>query len=227
MKQQVVRFIVIVVVAMLFGVRVAAQQPKSSDKLPTYEVGVDFTTFTLIRSGETHPGVGGRFTYNLNRHVAVDAAGYFSPGNCQFCSGEITGNITEGLFGIKAGQRFKRFGIFGKARPGFVNLSQGSFDLAPTGSSTFSPTSGEIPFTFVTHNRTDFAVDVGPVLEIYPRKKILLRFDGGFIFERVGSHIFHSFSYDPSTNVFQPSPIQMPAFTRKRLQFTAGVGFRF
>ena len=152
--------------------RVASQAKQPTPELAKYEVGMDFTTLTL-NPGDTVVGIGGRFTYNWNRHVALEAAGYFSPGKCASCSGEITGNIAEGLFGLKAGQRFKRFGVFGKVRPGLINFSQGVFDFVPDGSST------SFPFKTVTRSRTDLATDVGGVLEIYPQKHFLLRFDAG------------------------------------------------
>src|SRR5580765_2739301 len=114
--------------------RTRAQQAKPSAELPRYEVGIDFTTLTLD-PGDTNVGVGGRFTYNLNRHLALEAAVYFLPVKCSTSNGQITGHLGEGLFGVKAGQRFRRFGIFGKVRPGFINYSKGFFDMVPTGGS--------------------------------------------------------------------------------------------
>jgi hypothetical protein len=184
---------------------------------------------TFSSSGQTHPGVGARLTYNLNRHFAVEGAAYFSPGNCQFCAGEVTGGITQGMFGVKAGQRFKKFGLFVKARPGVINLSQAEFDLVSTGSSKGFQTGpfDEAPFKLVMRSRTDFAVDVGPVVEIYPNRKVFLRFDMGLLIERVGSRTFHSFAFDETTGGFRPSPIKIPGSTIGHFQFTSGVGFRF
>src|SRR5438045_9607568 len=82
--------------------RAHGQQPKPPEELPKGEVGVDFI-LTVSSSGEALPGGGARLTYNLNRHFALEGAAYFSPGNCQFCSGEVTGRITQGMFGVKAG----------------------------------------------------------------------------------------------------------------------------
>jgi hypothetical protein len=211
----------------LFSHRAQAQQTKPPEELPKVEVGIDFM-LTQSNSGQTLPGVGARLTYNLNRHFAVEGAAYFSPGNCQFC-GEVTGRITQGMVGIKAGQRFKKFGLFVKARPGVINLSQAEFDLVGTGSSKGLPTGpfDEPPFKFVTRSRTDFAVDVGGVLEIYPKKNFFLRFDTGLLIERVGSRTFHSFALDETTGSFRPSPIRIPGSTIGHFQFISGVGFRF
>lgn len=224
MKTRALSFMTVMALIAFCPGRNGAQKVSPSPDLPRYEVGVDFTTFS--QANDTHAGVGGRFTYNLNRHFALETAGYFSPG-CTFCAEGLTGNITEVLAGVKAGQRFKRFGIFGKVRPGFINLSKAAYDLVPTGSSTFSISTGEVPFRFVTHNRTDFATDVGGVLEIYPKKKLLLRFDGGLIIERVGSQTFHGASFDSATGLFTPLTTTFPAHTQGRFQFIGGVGFRF
>jgi len=211
--------------------RMSAQQPSPTEELPKYEVGVDFTTFTrLDHPRETNAGVGARFTYNLNRHLALEGAGYFSPGNCRFCGVELTGKITEGLFGVKAGQRFKRFGVFGKVRPGVMNFSEGSYDFVPTGDS--HPVfpffgGGEGPLKLLIQSRTDFVVDVGPVLEIYPTKKVFLRFDGGYLVDHMGSRTIHSLNVDFSTGGFTPVTFTSPSTNVGRFQFTAGVGFRF
>ena len=211
----------------VYSQRASAQQTKPAEELPQVEVGIEFSAI-VSGSGQTHPGAGARLTYNLNRHVAVEGAAYFSPGNCQFC-GEVTGTITQGMFGVKAGQRFKKFGLFVKARPGVINLSQAEFDLVPTGSTTGLLTGpfDEPPFKFVTRSRTDFAVDVGPVVEVYPNKKVFLRFDMGLLIERVGSRTFHSFAFDEPTGSFRPLPIKIPGNTIGHFQFTSGVGFRF
>lgn len=209
--------------------RAQAQQTKPPDELPKVEVGIDFM-LTASDNGQTLPGAGARLTYNLNRHFAVEGAAYFSPGSsCQFCGGELTGRITQGMIGLKAGQRFKKFGLFVKARPGVINLSQAEFDLVPTGSSKgflIGPFD-EPPFKFVTRSRTDFALDVGPVLEIYPKKNFFLRFDTGLLIERVGSRTFNSFAFDETTGGFRPFPIKIPGSTIGHFQFTSGVGFRF
>ena len=208
--------------------RAQAQQTKPAEELPKLEVGIESILTFPNSNGPTLPGVGARLTYNLNRHVALEGAAYFSPGNCQFCSGETTGFMTQGVFGVKAGQRFKKFGLFVKARPGVINLSRAEYDLVPTGSSKgFLAPFDENPFKLVNRSRTDFAVDVGGVLEIYPTKKFFLRFDGGLLIERIGSRNFHTFTGDPTTGVFRPLLIPVPGGTIGHGQFTSGVGFRF
>jgi hypothetical protein len=228
MKTKIATLVLVIGLPMVWVSPAMPQQAKPSAELPKVEVGIE-SMLTFSGSGPTYPGVGARLTYNLNRHFAIEGAAYFSPGNCQFCSGELTGRITQGMIGVKVGQRFKKFGLFVKARPGVINLSQAAFDLVPTGSSKGLPTgpSDELPFKFVTASRTDVAMDVGGVLEIYPTKKFFLRFDTGLLIERVGSRIFHSYAFDETTGIFRPAPIKIPGSTIGHFQFISGVGFRF
>jgi hypothetical protein len=226
MKTRIATLVLVIGLSMIWVSPAMPQQ--ASAELPKVEVGIE-SMLTFSSSGQTYPGVGARLTYNLNRHFAVEGAAYFSPGSCQFCSGEVTGRITQGMVGIKVGQRFKKFGLFVKARPGVINLSQAEFDLVPTGSSKGLPTGpfDEVPFKFVTRSRTDFATDVGGVLEIYPTKKFFLRFDTGLLIERIGSRTLHSFAFDEATGIFRPSPIKIPGSTIGHFQFISGAGFRF
>jgi hypothetical protein len=200
----------------------SSQSPPPND-LPRYEVGAEFASLSLTASrseSQTHLGAGGRFTVNWNPHVAFEAAGSFFPG-CSVCTAEITGHITEGFFGIKAGRRFDKIGIFGKARPGFVSFSKGFFELVPADGT------GPFPFNLVVHRQTNFAADLGGVIETYPSRRIVLRFDSGAILDHYGSRTFHAFSFDPTTGAITSVTIPTPSHTRWLFQFTTGVGFRF
>jgi hypothetical protein len=190
-----------------------------STDIPKYEVAADFSSLTL-NPGHTEPGLGGRFTYNLNKHVALEAAGYFFPHTCEFCG---TGRITEGLFGVKAGKRFQKWGIFGKARPGLASFSKGAFNVVPIGGG------GPFPFRLEANRLTNFALDVGGVLEFYPSRRIVTRFDFGDTMIRFGQRTTgFQLITDPITGVTTlGAPIISPAYTGNTFQFTAGVGFRF
>jgi hypothetical protein len=73
---------------------------------------------------------------------------------------------TQGLFGIKAGTRTKHVGIFAKARPGFQT-------------------------NFVVNDREQavFALDVGGVVEVYPNRHVVLRFDAGDVIIPFGNRL--------------------------------------
>ena len=73
---------------------------------------------------------------------------------------------------------------------------------------------------FENRSKTHFSTDVGGVLEFYPSRRLVTRFDFGDTIIRYGPRRALIFT-DPATN------ITLPAGTRHNFQFTAGVGFRF
>lgn len=207
-----------------------------STDIPKYEVAADFSSLSL-NSGTTLPGLGGRFTYNINKHFALEAAGYFFPGKCDSCTGEVTGRVGEGLFGVKAGKRFRKWGIFAKTRPGLISFGKGAFEITPVS----SPAGGGVPvscfgpdplapapcFSFRQTRLTHAALDLGGVLEFYPSRRIVVRFDGGDTMIRYGQRTFNTLAQNPATGAITVVPIAGPAHTRHSFQFVGGVGFRF
>ena len=193
-----------------------------SQDLPKFELAGEFTTFERgnFDSGRTEPGLGGRFTYNLNRTFSLEAAGYFFPKECFSCVNN--GRVIQAVGGLKAGKRFESWGIFGKARPGIVSFSDGEFSLFPTGPVT--PTS---VFEGRTSRVTSFATDIGAVLEFYPSRRIVTRFDAGDTIIYFTRRTTNNFRFDPLTNSFFIGPVTTPARTTHSFQFIASIGFRF
>ena len=197
-----------------------------SGDVPKIEVGVQFTSITKpdYRGGATEPGFGGRFTFNFNRSVAVEAVGNLFPHSCIYCGGNLgdnSGIIKQGLFGIKAGKRFEKWGIFAKARPGVVNFGQGKtiYTIAGTG-----------PAASVSARRvgqSNFATDLGGVLEFYPSKRIVTRFEAGDTLIHYGGYQSSFLSFDPTTGGPILIPFTTRSETRHNFQFVAGVGWRF
>jgi hypothetical protein len=181
------------------------------------EVGAQFTSLTLPANpfySFTEPGFGGRVTYNVNDNIAVEGeVNFFLNKNVFGYLGE--GQAAQGQFGVKAGRRFKNFGVFAKARPGFLTVGD-VFSYQPgLSTSVFGP----------THNtrigrETHFTTDLGGVLEFYPSRKTVVRFDAGDTIVRFGPHL-------------EPDPInylqlvKQPSRIKHNFQITAGVGFRF
>lgn len=234
MKKQL--FLTVTAVAICLLLSPVNTRAQSTD-IQKYEVAGDFTSLSL-NSGTTLPGFGGRFTYNINKHLALEAAGYFFPGKCDSCAGEVTGHIGEGLFGVKAGKRFEKWGIFAKARPGLVTFGKGAFNITPVslqaGAGGFpaqcfgpDPLAPGPCFSFQSTRLTHAALDVGGVLEFYPAKRIVVRFDGGdtMIFYR--RQTFNMLIQHPTTGVINVVPVTGPGRTRHSFQFMGGVGFRF
>jgi hypothetical protein len=199
-----------------------------SEELPKFELGAQFTSITKpdFNSGATEPGFGGRFTFNLNRSVALEAVGNFFPHKCRFCGkgafgGDNSGTITQGLFGVKAGKRFEKWGIFGKARPGVVSFSEGDSKYVATG------TGGSFPFEFRRNRLTNFALDLGGVFEFYPSRRIVTRIEAGDTLIHYGERQSSFLFFDPTTGVPVLRPFTTRSETRHNFQFVAGVGWRF
>jgi hypothetical protein len=197
-----------------------------TDEVQKIEVGLQFTSLTKpnFNGASTEPGLGARFTFNFNRSVAVEAVGNFFPHSCSYCGGNVgdnSGIIKQGLFGVKAGKRFEKWGIFAKARPGVVTFGQGQtiYTIAGTGTSA------------VVHiqrkGQSNFAADLGGVLEFYPSKHIVTRFEGGDTLIHYGSYQRSFVLFDPVTNAPSLIPFTTRSETRHNFQFVAGVGWRF
>lgn len=202
----------------------------NNQKPKRFEVGAQFSSLGLqqvehslfspivqiptFHNTITQAGFGGRFTFNLTPNFALEAQGDFYPtDNAAFINnGRAGGRILQLQAGVKAGKRFEKFGIFGKARPGVVSFSRaveiGSVD----------PVFG-FP-TFREARKTYFSLDVGGVLEFYPSKRIVTRFDGG------DTMIFYR-RFDIPIFFFPVQAFTVPAETIHNFQFSAGVGFRF
>ncbi len=213
-----------VVALMLLFVTLAAH---AQTETPRYEVGAQFTSLTKPGFGQsrTDPGFGGRFTYNITDYIAVEAETNFFPEKLRFnVPAENQGNAVEGLFGVKAGKRFSRFGIYGKARPGFISFSQGKQELFPLANS-----SSQFPIFDVRRSRlTSFAIDVGGVLEFYPSRHIVTRFEAGDTIIRYRERTINGITgFDPATGQYSFGPVMIQGDTRSNFQFSAGVGYRF
>lgn len=202
--------------------RAQAQPEKSS--ATRFEVGAQFSSITF-EPEHTQPGFGARFTFNINDNVALEAEGnYFPNDNGIISSNRDNGRATQGLFGVKAGRRFKNFGIFGKARPGFISFSRGFGDVVITG----PPPAGSVfPETdFRPRRLTHGALDVGGVLEFYPSRKLVTRFDIGATLMRIRQTTFQGLQIGPNNTVIV-GPTTIPGETRSSFQFSAGIGYRF
>jgi hypothetical protein len=167
---------------------------------PRYELGVHITTLSVAERGDHDTSLGGRFTFNLNKYLSLEAEGN------RFLENREGGGTNEdqGLFGLKAGIRKNKFGVFAKVRPGYTR-----FGLLGTAS---GPNSfGQL------HTRA--TVDVGGVVEYYPARHLALRLDVGdtMINFKQGDFFYHR--------------LDEPMFVRSglshNLQINIGAAFRF
>lgn len=211
--------------AFFFALQQQTAQAQSED-VPRYEVGAQFSSLSLRDpsfSNHTEPGVGGRFTVNITDYLAAEAQVDFYPQNRRNASEFTGGRTTTALFGIKAGKRYKRFGIFGKARLGLVHFTRTIEGFVEV------PIVGNPPFTvFIPQyrGRTEFAADIGSVLEFYPTRRIVTRLDLGDTIIRYGARPFGVQTITTPTGA-TVLPLTRPSETSHNFQFSAGIGFRF
>jgi hypothetical protein len=163
------------------------------------------------------PGAGARFTFNFNKNVAIEGAMHISFNECNGC--RDYGRSGDLFAGVKFGKRYKTWGIFAKARPGIVNL--GELEYIQTG------TTGPFPFEVRIKGRDNFATDLGGVVEFYPSRRIVTRFDAGDTIIHFTRRTSNGISFDPSTGTYTLIPFTTPARTTHNFQFMASVGFRF
>ncbi len=175
-------------------------QDKTQEITPRYEVGVHISTLSVEARGDHDTSLGGRFTYNLNNYLSLEAEGNRF---LQTYEGGGT-NEDQGLFGLKAGIRKNKFGVFAKVRPGYTR-----FGFLGTSSS---------PNSF-GQAHTRFTTDVGGVVEYYIHRHLAFRVD-------VGDTMINFKKGD-----FFYRRLDEPQFVRSglshNLQVNIGVAFRF
>lgn len=226
MKKAMVLASLMIGLAVHLSVDAQAQEPDVPSKI---EVGVQFSSLTpssqssqglsisaSVRSRTDAAGFGGRLTFNLTKHVAFEAEGNFFPhkDDSDLSSG---GHLLQGQFGVKAGKRFGKFGIFAKARPGFASFSK---VFTQVGTTTIDFDGQPVAFpNFELKRKTHFSMDLGGVLEFYPSRKVLTRIDVGDTIIHYGSASLSPFGVQTITFV----PVSR---TSHNFQLRAGIGFR-
>lgn len=160
---------IILLLTVITLVSVAVAQSKK-DKI---EIGVQSTSLTLFHPDfpfdDTQGGIGGRVTYNFNRSIAAEAEFNFFPQK-QFAL-NANGSAIQGQFGVKIGKRFEKAGLFAKVRPGFLSVDK-VVSVVPGSQVPIFP-------DIRVERQTFFSLDFGGVLELYPSRRVVVRFDGG------------------------------------------------
>ena len=175
--------LLLAIIAMLVGI---SQGQAQSDELPRRELGIHFTAIDLNEVFEIPGGIGGRFTYNITKHLAIDSELNHFPRRDQTqrlvvtgfedqARGHAAGGLafersadslpfgeTQGHIGLKAGVRTKTLGLFAKVRPGFMHFRR-----------------RHITEDFNNQSRIRFALDIGGVFEYYPLRQLAVRIDMG------------------------------------------------
>ena len=180
------------------------------------------TVVAKRRTGQ--PGFGGRVGYNLSSSVAMEAELNFFPGADSFNEPKEfnDGHFLEGLFGVKAGKRFQKVGIFGKARPGFLYASKGDLEPRPDVGclAVIPPPVG----CFHARSQVSFVLDIGGIFEVYPTARTIIRFDFGDTIVRLSER---NVSAAFNRGLPRLAVSRLPAETTHNFQGSIGMGFRF
>lgn len=208
--------------AMLVVFLVPSTALAQSQEVPKFEVAAEFTTLERddFSGKRTDPGFGARFTYNLNSVFAFETAAYLFPKECFVC--DNPGRAVEVVGGVKVGKRFEKWGIFAKARPGLVHYTS-DFGGFVTCLSLLCP----FPVEPFRPDKTHFAADLGGVVEFYPSRRIVTRFDAGDTLIHFSRQTQNGLVFNPITQRFDPFLFVIPERTSNNFQFMASVGFRF
>lgn len=177
-----------------------------------YEFG-GLITYTFLREigstdagvGTQSAGLGGRLVYRALPFLDLEGEINFLPGNSA-----TSGNHLQGLFGVKAGRRWRKGGIFLKARPGFIHFSRDPFAPGKPGGSLFS---------IERAASTEPDLDLGGVVEYYTARGLILRFDLG---DSVIDYAQRSVRISDSL-----PPFKAGGFTTHNWQGSLGISFRF
>jgi hypothetical protein len=199
-------------IPLLLTVITFASVADAQSKKDKIEIGVQSTSLTLLHPDfpfeDVQTGVGGRVTYNFNRSIAAEAEVNFFPQK-QFIL-LADGNAIQAQFGVKLGKRFEKFGVFGKVRPGFLSVDRVGFLIpGPNGL-----------FDVKIERQAFFTLDTGAVLELYPSRRTVVRFEAG------DTVIRHPARFNLISIPTLAEPLIRPAKFKHNFQFTAGVAFR-
>lgn len=172
-----------------------------------WEVGAQGIVADFDGLGEVPGGLGVRCIYNLNEYLAVDGEVDYFPdstrrGGSPFpgIRSEITWphGETEALVGLKAGLRACGVGVFAKARPGIMRLT-------------------DFQTRWLTNPaKIRGALDLGGIVEFYPSSRLVIRVDVGGLFVPLG---------DRYVSAVEPTPIA--PVDSWSLQAGIGFGIRF
>jgi hypothetical protein len=216
---------IVLVMILMLATQAAPAQSADLEKHP-FEVGGQLgfinmgplPAVTTIAGGQvirnnqfdqTYAFIGGRFGYNINQHIALEGEGNYIPKR-NFSEVEQS-RKAQFLAGLKVGIRREKFGLFAKARPGVMHLSRLPSHTTCTLPTPTNPICSE-------ESQTNFALDLGGVLEYYPSPRTIVRIDAGNTLVR--------FKEAGPTQFFMGVRVT-PAETTHNFQASIGFSFRF
>jgi len=191
------------------------RENESETKVPgNREFGPLFSAMAIAREGlpdnvRTEPGFGGYASYRFYGVFYLDGDLLYFPRGTSLSGAHDGGTILQGLLGIKGGIRRNHFGFFGKVRPGFNSYAEALTSI--TSSATAST-------TYTYGRSTNFVLDLGGILEVYPSTHGTLRIEVG------DTHLFfgtRDVNVDGAIQSFPGGKLE------HTMQLVLGYGWRF
>ena len=188
----------------------ALVESERETKVPgNWEFGPVFSAMSIAREGPAEnvrgePGVGGYASYRFYGVFYLDGDVLYFPRGTDFSGAHDGGTILQALVGLKGGIRRDHVGFFGKVRPGFNSSSRALTSISASGD---------------TYARaTNFALDLGGIVEFYPSERSTLRVEVG------DTHIFYSTRDVNILGTITPVP---GGKLQHSIQLVVGYGWRF
>jgi len=148
---------------------IASTEPAGAQQDATRtDVGIQATTIKFGIFDERVNGIGLRVSHHVVDLLSLDAEANVFP-----TDNPITGRTVQIMGGAKIGGRSRLFGLFGKLRPGLIRFGR-DFPGPNTVCIAIFPTPESC-----LNARTNFALDYGSVIEIYPSESSVIRIDAG------------------------------------------------
>jgi hypothetical protein len=208
-------FFMVTAMWLFFVFIVGSSQAQSSE--PKAEIVGQFSLLrpTLVSQfHEWRSGGGATVAYDLNKIISVDVGFLaFGKGKVLQSVGAMTIPQPEfqGLFGIKAGVKREKYGVFAKVRPGFSRLSA-------------AQNCKGVDFTSCQdEHKNTFTADYGGVFEVYPARRFVVRVDVGAAYTAYSDRRIFRLGDPGFPNIIMTIDGK-PAHI---FQITMGAGFRF
>lgn len=147
-----------------------------------FEIGAQASVLRLSDFDSTSAGVGGRFSVDLTPQLAIETEFNLFPSDDILLPVSSTvpdlrlayyRRRADAFFGLKVGRRQEKVGLFAKARPGFVRLTD-------KGQQCLGADCARVLLLLARPDyRTELAFDVGGGLEVYLLPRTVARVELG------------------------------------------------
>lgn len=211
--------------AVLFPLILVITLPASTQEHSRFEIGGQFSGIRLLNSSGrvvTSPGFGGRFDFNLNRRLALEARLDFFPQDAAIRYQSQGGKSLQFASGVRGKfMETRRFAVYGIVLPGLLHFTNAITSFTTTMVPGTNP-----PLTIVNSVNaaaTHFALDLGGGLEFYPTRRLVTRVEfSGDLYTIPGT----------SVPISKPNPsgaflsLLFPADIARTWRFSVGLGYR-